>query len=79
VGATIGETHEDLAVNGPLLVPGLGAQGGTVSDVRRIFGEASANVLVSSSREILTAGPDKAALHAAALETARGLAVLGEA
>ena len=29
VGATIGETDEDLDVNGPLLVPGIGAQGGT--------------------------------------------------
>ena len=29
---------EHLDVNGPLLVPGIGAQGGTVDDVRRIFG-----------------------------------------
>ena len=79
VGATIGETDENLAVNGPLLVPGLGAQGGTPADVRRIFGAASVNVLASSSREILTAGPDKATLHAAALETVRDLAVLADA
>jgi orotidine-5'-phosphate decarboxylase len=76
VGATIGETRENLGVNGPLLVPGLGAQGGTAADVRRIFGEAAGNVLASSSRGILTAGPDKAALHAAAQETARELEVL---
>ncbi|HEU4513961.1 MAG TPA: orotidine-5'-phosphate decarboxylase [Nocardioidaceae bacterium] len=76
VGATIGETTEDLDVNGPLLVPGLGAQGGTLDDVRRIFGAATRNVLASSSREILSAGPDKAALHHAALETARQLAAL---
>ncbi len=37
VGATIGETGEDLDVNGPLLVPGVGAQGGTPATVRRIF------------------------------------------
>jgi orotidine-5'-phosphate decarboxylase len=79
VGATIGETRENLAVNGPLLVPGLGAQGGTPSDVRRIFGEAAPNVLASSSREILSAGPDKATLHAAALKTARELDVLAQA
>ena len=79
VGATIGETKENLHVNGPLLVPGLGVQGGTVSDVRRIFGEASRNVLASSSREILAAGPDKAGLRTAALSTAQDLAALVDA
>ncbi len=77
VGATIGETHENLAVNGPLLVPGIGAQGGTVSDVRRIFGAAARNVLPSSSREILRAGPDKPALHEAAQRVAASFADLG--
>jgi orotidine-5'-phosphate decarboxylase len=76
VGATIGETRENLQVNGPLLVPGLGAQGGTVSDVRRIFGEAAGNVLASSSRGLLSAGPGKAALHAAAQAVAEELAGL---
>lgn len=76
VGATIGETTEHLDVNGPLLVPGLGAQGGTVDDVRRIFGSASRNVLASSSREILGAGPDPVALRDAALRTAEQLAGL---
>jgi orotidine-5'-phosphate decarboxylase len=63
VGATIGTTDEDLAVNGPLLAPGVGAQGGTADDVRRIFGAALGNVLPSSSREVLGAGPDVAALR----------------
>lgn len=76
VGATIGGTTENLAINGPLLVPGVGAQGGTPADVRRIFGDATGNVLVSSSREILTAGPDKGALHAAARKAVRDLDVL---
>lgn len=75
VGATIGETQENLAVNGPLLVPGLGAQGGTVHDVRRIFGDAAHQVLASSSREILAAGPDRSSLHATAEAAARTLAV----
>jgi orotidine-5'-phosphate decarboxylase len=66
VGATIGETGEDLDIAGPLLVPGIGAQGGSVDDVRRIFGAALRNVLPSSSREILQAGPDVAAVRAAA-------------
>jgi orotidine-5'-phosphate decarboxylase len=76
VGATIGETAEDLAINGPLLVPGIGAQGGTVEDVRRIFGRAVGNVLPSSSREILTAGPDVASLREAATRAAGEFAEL---
>ncbi len=52
VGATIGETDEDLAFNGPVLAPGFGAQGGTLADVRRLFGAAAA-VLPSSSRDVL--------------------------
>jgi orotidine-5'-phosphate decarboxylase len=66
VGATIEDTDEDLAVNGPLLVPGIGAQGGTADDVRRIFGDVLDLVLPASSREILSAGPDAGALHSAA-------------
>ncbi|MGH3386845.1 MAG: orotidine-5'-phosphate decarboxylase [Nocardioidaceae bacterium] len=66
VGATIGDTDEDLAVNGPLLVPGFGAQGGTVEDVRRIFAGCLRNVLPASSRQLLEAGPDPATLRAAA-------------
>ncbi|MEO5652308.1 MAG: orotidine-5'-phosphate decarboxylase [Marmoricola sp.] len=57
VGATISDTAEDLAIGGPLLVPGIGAQGGTADDVRRIFGDVLDLVLPSSSREILGAGP----------------------
>lgn len=52
VGATIGSTDEDLAFNGPVLAPGFGAQGGTLADVRRLFGAAAA-VLPSSSRDVL--------------------------
>ncbi|KAJ1684322.1 hypothetical protein LUZ63_020615 [Rhynchospora breviuscula] len=66
VGATIGETAEDLAVGGPLLVPGVGAQGGTAESVRRTFGAVLPHVLPSSSREVLGAGPGVAALRDAA-------------
>ena len=76
VGATIGESAENLQVNGPLLVPGIGAQGGTPEDVRRIFGSALPNVLPSSSREILVTGPDKASLRAAAERLATTFATL---
>ncbi|MEV6815723.1 orotidine-5'-phosphate decarboxylase [Micromonospora sp. NPDC051296] len=67
VGATVGETGCDLsAVNGPLLAPGLGAQGATAADLRVVFGSALPAVLPSYSREVLGAGPDPAALRAAA-------------
>jgi orotidine-5'-phosphate decarboxylase len=66
VGATIGTTEERLDVNGPLLAPGYGAQGGTVADLRRIFAGATDAVMVSSSRGLLQAGPDPRALADAA-------------
>ena len=62
VGATIGETGESLAINGPLLAPGYGAQGGTVADLRRIFGGAAPHVLASTSRDLLRLGPDPRSL-----------------
>jgi orotidine-5'-phosphate decarboxylase len=67
VGATVGEggTSDLHALNGPYLVPGIGAQGGTADDVRRIFGAAARNVVPSVSREVLRHGPDVAALRAA--------------
>ncbi|MCU1689413.1 MAG: pyrF [Jatrophihabitantaceae bacterium] len=68
VGATI---RTDLPVSfgvvgGPILAPGVGAQGGSADSVRRIFGDALAGVLPSVSREVLAAGPDAAALRASA-------------
>jgi orotidine-5'-phosphate decarboxylase len=58
VAANLPEIREDLAVNGPLLAPGLGAQGGTVDDIRRNFGRVRDLVLPSASRAVLRAGPD---------------------
>ncbi len=67
VGATIVETGHDLSkVNGPLLAPGLGAQGGSPEDLRKIFGESLRNVLPSYSRAVLGEGPEVARLRAAA-------------
>ncbi|HEU4346519.1 MAG TPA: orotidine-5'-phosphate decarboxylase [Actinoplanes sp.] len=71
VGATIGDTGHDLStVNGPLLAPGLGAQGGKPDQLRTIFGRSLRNVLPSYSREVLGAGPGTAALRAAAQRAA---------
>lgn len=81
VGATIGRTGVDLTrVNGPLLAPGLGAQGATVADLRTVFGTELAGVLPTSSRDILRAGPSAAGLRAATDRTVAALrAVLGSA
>ncbi|MGH3354728.1 MAG: orotidine-5'-phosphate decarboxylase [Nocardioidaceae bacterium] len=76
VGATIGETTEDLAVNGPLLVPGVGAQGGGADDVRRIFAGCLDMVVPATSRAVLTAGPEVSALADRAAEIAEEFTAL---
>ncbi len=74
VGAALAELGLDLgAVHGPILAPGLGAQGATAADLRRTFGAAYPQVLGTSSRDILTAGPDPRALADAARRTLDGL------
>jgi len=75
IGATVGEAVERLgidlaAANAPVLTPGLGAQGGTAGSLRQVFGGALSNVLASSSRDVLSAGPDAGSLRARASETA---------
>jgi orotidine-5'-phosphate decarboxylase len=66
VGATLLEMDVDLdGLGGPILAPGLGAQGGSAADLRRLFGTGRA-VVPTVSRDVLAAGPDVAALRAAA-------------
>jgi orotidine-5'-phosphate decarboxylase len=70
VGAALTELNLDLgAVRGPVLAPGLGAQGATAADLRRTFGGAYSQVLGTSSRDILGAGPGVRELQDAALRT----------
>ena len=67
VGATVGNTGVDLSsVNGPVLLPGLGAQGGRPEDLRKIMGDGPALALASYSRQVLGKGPSVAELRAAA-------------
>lgn len=67
VGATLGDLSSyDLAINGPLLAPGIGAQGATAADLPRVFGAAVRNVVPNVSRGVLRHGPDAGALRAAA-------------
>lgn len=79
VGATIGATGVRLGrVNGPMLAPGIGAQGATPADLRTVFGDDLSAVLPSSSREILGAGPSVTRLRDAARRTVEQVrAVLG--
>ena len=78
VGATVGSALTELdldlaAVRGPVLAPGLGAQGATPADLRATFGAAYPQVLGTSSRDILSAGPERRGLRDAAQRTLDGL------
>ncbi|NUP60152.1 MAG: orotidine-5'-phosphate decarboxylase [Pseudarthrobacter sp.] len=78
VGATVGDSLANLgldlaALRGPILAPGLGAQGATPADLAATFGAAYPQVLGTSSRDILRAGPGMQGLRDAALRTLEGL------
>jgi len=80
VGATIApaEFGLDLAAaeRTPLLVPGFGAQGARLGDVRRHFGAAADRVIANVARDALRAGPAglRARLGELQDELAEGLA-----
>ncbi|MEU8874689.1 orotidine-5'-phosphate decarboxylase [Streptomyces javensis] len=82
VGATLGGTAHrlgaDLAIDGPLLAPGIGAQGATPADLPAVFGAAVRNVLPSVSRGVLRHGPDAASLVAASSRMADEVRAVAE-
>ncbi|MES4903704.1 MULTISPECIES: orotidine-5'-phosphate decarboxylase [unclassified Streptomyces] len=82
VGATLGgaagEAGADLAIGGPLLAPGIGAQGATPEDLPGVFGAAVRNVVPSVSRGVLRHGPDPASLASAALRMADQVRAVAE-
>ncbi len=62
VGATTGDAARALsvplaAVNGPLLAPGVGAQGAGATELADVFGAARGQVLAHQSRGVLQHGP----------------------
>lgn len=74
VGVVVGVTGADpgldlSALNGPVLCPGLGAQGGKPQDLASRFADPAVVVVPSYSREVLAAGPSVAGLRAAAERT----------
>ncbi|GAA0515423.1 orotidine 5'-phosphate decarboxylase [Saccharopolyspora subtropica] len=65
-GATIHPGELDFSrLNGPILAPGLGAQGATVQRLHEVFGDALPNVLPATARDILRHGPTPEGLRAA--------------
>lgn len=78
VGATIGTAARDLGFDpgdcgGPILAPGVGAQGAGLNELRAVFGDRalkSGQVLATASRAVLGAGPEGLAETAAALNRA---------
>ncbi|MGC0363986.1 orotidine-5'-phosphate decarboxylase [Rhodococcus sp. 27YEA15] len=73
VGLVVGATRDhglDLsAFGGPILAPGLGAQGASATDLAEIFAGSTELLLPNSSRGVLAAGPSVSALRAAAART----------
>jgi orotidine-5'-phosphate decarboxylase len=70
VGVVVGATQDhglDLsALHGPVLAPGIGAQGAGPAEVAARFCGLDGVVLPAAARSVLRAGPDPAALRAAA-------------
>ncbi|MGH3995966.1 MAG: orotidine-5'-phosphate decarboxylase, partial [Pseudonocardiaceae bacterium] len=67
VGATAAAGALRLAaLNGPILVPGIGAQGARLADLPQVFGAALHHVLPTTSRQLLRYGPEPASLRHAA-------------
>lgn len=74
VGATQGRLFEDIRCVAPtnfLLVPGVGAQGGSLEEVAKYGMSKDCGLLVNSSRGIIFASKDEDFAHAAAAEAAR--------
>ncbi|WP_228001310.1 orotidine-5'-phosphate decarboxylase [Nocardia australiensis] len=65
VGATLAEAPDLSNLNGPVLMPGVGAQGGGPESVRALVsGPMLRAVVPAVSREVLRAGPAVSALRA---------------
>ncbi|MEU7629435.1 orotidine-5'-phosphate decarboxylase [Nocardia sp. NPDC049220] len=65
VGATLTAAPELSGLNGPILMPGVGAQGGGPETIRALVPESMLRAVVPNvSREVLRAGPSVPALRA---------------
>lgn len=79
VGATLdaGAVPDLSALGGPVLVPGVGAQGGRPEALGGLGGARPGQLLPAVSREVLRAGPDAAAVRDAARRLRDAVAYLG--
>ncbi|MCX6488945.1 MAG: orotidine-5'-phosphate decarboxylase [Mycobacterium sp.] len=65
VGATLDQVPDLSALGGPVLVPGVGAQGGRPEALAGLGGARAGQLLPAVSRDVLRAGPDPAAVRGA--------------
>ncbi|QGU04690.1 orotidine-5'-phosphate decarboxylase [Corynebacterium comes] len=70
VGATLSHAPDLSQLNGPVLMPGVGAQGGSAEDVTRIAAGVERLAFPNISRAVLGQGPRIADLRAAAVAAA---------
>jgi orotidine-5'-phosphate decarboxylase len=66
VGATLTDPPDLSDLHGPVLVPGVGAQGGRPGALKGFGGTRRGQLLPAVSRELLREGPDVTSLRAAA-------------
>ncbi len=76
VGATLSDPPDVSALNGPVLVPGVGAQGGRPEALAGLGGARPGQLLPAVSRDVLRAGPDEASLRVAAARMRDAVAYL---
>jgi orotidine-5'-phosphate decarboxylase len=77
LGATVFQAPDVGALGGPVLVPGVGAQGGRPEALGGLGGAAPGQLLPAVAREVLRAGPNVADLRAAAERMLDAVAYLG--
>ncbi|MBL1076636.1 orotidine-5'-phosphate decarboxylase [Nocardia sp. 2] len=69
VGATLTEAPDLGSLNGPILMPGVGAQGGGADSIRKLVPDSDLGAVVPNvSREVLKVGPSVSALQAKVAE-----------
>lgn len=81
VGATVGSDPHRLGLefaglNGPILVPGFGAQGAGIQELQQVFGEGAKNLIVNSGRAILKKGPQHQEIREAIKSAADALKII---
>jgi len=76
IGATVTDAPDVSGLGGPVLVPGVGFQGGRPEALGGLGGAVSGQLLPAVSRDVLRAGPEVAAVRAAAERMREAVAYL---